>query len=95
MHYWQSELNSSEKASNEEIIKKYTDFLGVDTQYLEWLWISIAEHLNMLVINNKLKDTENEDYLGPDDRKFLDKINEELLQLQTNLSEKTEKLNFP
>ena len=39
----------------------------------------------MLVINNKLKDTENEDYLGPDDRKFLDKINEELLPLKFSI----------
>ena len=83
MHYWQSELNSSEKASNEEIIKKYTDFLGVDTQYLEWLWISIADNLHMLVIDDNLKDTKNgEDYLSSDDRIFLDKVNEALLPLK-------------
>ena len=83
--YWQTKLNSSYKASQDDIIKKYKNFLGINTLYLEWLWISIAEHLNMLVINNKLKDTENEDYLGPDDRKFLDKINEELLPLKFSI----------
>ena len=85
MHYWQTILNSSDKASQEKIIIKYTNFLGINTLYLEWLWISIAEHLNMFVVDSELKDTENEDYLSSEDRKFFDTINEALLPLKFSI----------
>ena len=87
MHYWQKELNSSEKADKEEIIMKYKDFIEIDPLYSEWLWISIAEHLNMLVIDNEFKDskTKNEDYFSIDDRIFFDTVNERLLPLKFSI----------
>ena len=85
MRYWQTKLNSSYKAGQDHIIKKYTNFLDINTLYLEWLWISVAEHLNTFVVDNELKDTENEDYLGPDERKFFDTINEALLPLKFSI----------
>ena len=35
MHYWQKELNSSEKADEEEIITKFKDFINMNSLYLE------------------------------------------------------------
>ena len=85
VHYWQSELNSSEKAEKEEIIKKFIDFLGLNPLYLEWLWISIADNLQMLVVNDELKDKENEEFLTSEDKLFCEKINEELLPLKFSI----------
>ena len=85
IHYWQNELNSSEKAEEEEIIMKFTGFLGLNPLYLEWLWISIADNLQNLVIDDELKDNKNEDFLTSDDRKFSDTINEALLPLKFSI----------
>ena len=87
INYWQNELNSSEKADKEEIIMKYKYFIEIDPLYSEWLWISIAEHLHMLVVDNDFKDSEtkNEDYLSTDDRKFFDMVNERLLPLKFSI----------
>ena len=87
MNYWQTELNSSEKADEEEIIVKFKDFLGLNSLYLEWLWISIADNLEKLVVNDDLKDNANanDDYLNSDDRKFLDTVNEALLPLKFSI----------
>ena len=86
MNYWKKELNSSEKADEEEIITKFKDFINMNSLYLEWLWISIADNLKSLVINNELKDNENkEDYLSSDDRIFLDIVNEALLPLKFSI----------
>ena len=84
MHYWQTKLNSSEKANKEEIIMKFTDFLDVNPRYLEWVWISIANHLKDLV-ENDLKDTENDDYLSSEDRKFIDTVNKALQPLKFSI----------
>ena len=87
MHYWQKELNSSEKADEEEIITKFKDFINMNSLYLEWLWISLADNLKILVTNNELKDNANanEDYLSSDDRIFLDIVNEALLPLKFSI----------
>ena len=84
VHYWQAELNSSEKAIQDEIIKKITDFMGKDEIYLEWLWISIANNLKSL-IDNKIEDSENEDYLSIKDRKCVNIINEALQPLKFSI----------
>ena len=39
MNYWQTELNSSEKADEEEIIVKFKDFLGLNSLYLECYYL--------------------------------------------------------
>ena len=83
VHYWQTELNSSEKASQEEIIKKLTNFIGKDEIYSEWLWISIADNLKSLV-DNELKDSENEEFIAKE-RKFVNIINEALQPLKFGL----------
>jgi hypothetical protein len=58
----------------------------MNSLYLEWLWISIADNLKSLVINNELKDNENkEDYLSSDDRIYLDIVNEALLPLKFSI----------
>ena len=87
MNYWKIELNSSEKAGEEEIIMNFRNFLGLNSLYLEWLWKSVADNLETLVINNELKDTgnSNKDYLSTDERKFLDTVNEALLPLKFSI----------
>ena len=84
IHYWQTELYGSEKANQDEIIKKITDFMLKDEIYLEWLWISIANNLQNLIDNN-IEDSENEDYLSIKERKFVNIINEALQPLKFSL----------
>ena len=83
VHYWQTELNSSEKAESERIIKDLNDFLKKDPHYLKWLWISIANNLSSLNendIKDKIKN-DDEDY----DKAFVNLINETLQPLKFSL----------
>ena len=84
VHYWQTELNSSEKANTDEIIKKMTEFIGKDALYLDWLWISIANNLKSL-FDDDIEDSENEDYLSIKERKFINIINDALQPLKFGL----------
>ena len=84
VHYWQTELNSSEKAHQDEIISKFTSFLEKDSIYLEWLWNSIANNLKNLV-ENDLRDKENYDDLSTKEKKFENIINDALQPLKFSL----------
>ena len=84
VHYWQTELNSSEKVHQDGLIIKLCEFFKKDPIYLEWLWKSIANNLNSLKFINK-KDNENEEYLGVKENKFVKKINEGLQPLKFSL----------
>ena len=84
VHYWQTELNSSEKANTEEIIKKMTEFIEKEEIYLDWLWISIANNLKSL-IDDEIEDSENEDYLSIKELKFINIINDALQPLKFGL----------
>ena len=84
VHYWQTELNSSEKANTDETIKKMTEFIGKDALYLDWLWISIANNLKSL-FDDDIEDSENEDYLSIKERKFINIINDALQPLKFGL----------
>ena len=83
IHYWQTELNSSEKAHQDEIIIKLTNFMEKDSIYLEWLWISIANNFKSL-IESDLKD-DCEDKNGIKGKKFLNIINDSLQPLKFSL----------
>ena len=84
VHFWQIELNSSEKAHQDEIIAKFTSFLEKDSIYMEWLWNSIANNLKNLV-ENDLKDTDNYDDLDTKEKSFEYIINDALQPLKFSL----------
>ena len=84
VHYWQTELNSSEKAKSEKIIKTLYDFLKKDPRYLQWLWISIANNLNSICENTN-KDNNINDKSGEKDKAFVNLINETLQPLKFSL----------
>ena len=77
--YWQTELNSSEKAIQDEVISKLNKFFRKDNIYLEWLWISVAENLELFE-KNEIKDNEGENkgIIGKD--KVLENVINEALQ---------------
>ena len=84
VRYWQVELNSSEKAHQDEIIIKFTSFLEKESIYLEWLWFSIANNLKALV-ESDLKDNENKNDFDEKEKKFENTINEALQPLKFSL----------
>ena len=84
VHYWQIELNSSEKANQDEIIKRLTAFIEKDNIYLEGLWISIANNLKSLV-DSETQDSENEDYMSIKERRFVNIISEALQPVKFSL----------
>ena len=85
VHYWQTELNSSEKAHQDEIISKFLTFIDKDNVFLEWLWISIANNFKTLVEDSNIKDSENPDYYNKKEKSFSNIINEALQPLKFSL----------
>ena len=85
VHYWQTELNSSEKAHQDEIITKFLAFIDKDNVFLEWLWISIANNFKTLVEDSNIKDSENPDYYNKKEKSFSNIINEALQPLKFSL----------
>ena len=84
VRYWQVELNSSEKAHQDEIIMKFTSFLEKESIYLEYLWFSIADNLKTLA-ESDLQDFDNKDGNDEKEKKFVNTINEALQPLKFSL----------
>ena len=77
--YWQNELNSSEKAFEDNVISKLNAFFRKNNIYLEWLWISVAENLQSFK-QSEIKDTDGENEGNVNKDKIFENIINETLQ---------------